>query len=68
MSDDGYGGGGGRDDYDYDGPKSVPLTHPLQKHIADSFTSFQDGAFVRAMVHNNSQCAHNTDRMRVTIS
>lgn len=31
MSDDGYGGGGG-DDYDYGGPRSVPLSYPLREH------------------------------------
>lgn len=50
MSDDGYGGGGGGDDYDYGGPRSVPLSYPLQRHIPDSFTSFADGAFVRATI------------------
>lgn len=67
MSDDGFGGGGG-DDFDYDGPRFVPLFHPPQRYIADSFPSFTDGAFVRTMVHKNSQRAHKADRMRIMIS
>lgn len=71
MSDDGYGGGGGGgggDDYDYGGPRSVPFFHPLESRIADSSPSFNEGAFVRVIVLENSHRTHNAARMIVMIS
>lgn len=45
-----------------------PCLIPLERHIADSLPSFNDGAFVRAMVLENNHRAHNADRMRVMTS
>lgn len=66
MSDDGYGGGDGGADYDYDGPRCVPLYFP--RNTVDTLTSFGDGAFVRATICNSSLRAHNGDRMKAMIS